>query len=864
MIRCKNLRSLSYLEPTGILFEWEELVRWYTVDLLLAQFSEYTGNGIITGWVVTSVSGLTISVGAGSGFASGVYCRTTTPTELVLPDDSTVYIYSRYDGSERVNVGEASPEYSPDAVTITYGVAYEDYSAHIAKVVTAGGTVTSITQVSAIQAIEEFYNIGKAIIDAHEHDGTGCALVDIATDVTGLLPGTMIDEVPASKITGEIGSSHIPTLDHRGLWDYPAIVSPKEFLFTKDYYTYHVTEAWEAGTVPTVWRNGSAVSSSEYTYDQAARTITFVVQQDIGAEIEAATSYTTYTLDVDVTSRTVSYSVYVNGSAVSSGYTVSQTEDTVTIVFDTARSPSDSVSLVVFGYYLTDVGSDLHFELDNTISKFDVQAALHGSTAYTEVALSALLADRHRYQSFISEGRIAGHTGEYRAFTFGVDSYDTDLSTIPEPDTELKSVTVPWYGYREDGFEWDEGTFFGVYNDEGTLRLSTRPVSLVILVDTSGSMQINDPTDIRVAAMKQLVSDLVDSVSSIEVAVIGFSSTYSQKTTWTSDQSTINAALDACADTEGETDYLGALLNALSVLRIKKTAEVGSTYKMAVLVTDGEQTVDTTTVVDDITDQYTAIESPLSSPIYCVGISDNVDPSDLLELSRDTNGVFFYCASAENMSNLAQYILSGDGSNMLDQLHTGYWEYLWDPGRYVYLEKINITAIIPDGCAVWVEWEGSNDNKTWTDVRKRQVTGDWVTIQEGYSYWKFRIVLQGTETDSPYVSDGSLVYPERVSHEFWSVEYTHSEHIFEAQGMLVASIPTGCTVYFGIWQGGELTWGNCNTISVWNSEGLIRRGLITESIAGPYRIVLRLVNDSSSDTVLHDWSVLLNTKGAWM
>jgi len=858
MIRCRNNKKLTYLEPGGLLFADEERDRWFFVDSMLSAAYRYTGNGKISGWAVTDEGGLDIAIAVGTGIVSGAYSASDTVIHLTMTDNATNYVYFYREGSQYVDIGAADFNYYE--IRGDVAASQPNYSALVATIVTAGGDIVSIVEAESIMFGGVLYDAGLAQIISHKHDGIQCELIDLETDVDGNLNYHRLPSLPSTKFTGAFGLTNLPQRSHIGLWDYPLELT-KTSIFTVDYYSYNVTSAWEYGVIPLVYRNNVLVDASEYYLDYNARTIVFLEKQYVSSEISVITEYKVYSSDIDVTDRDVIINVYVNGS-INTGATVDETVG-VTATFTNRLNPTDKVSIVAEEYYITDEGDYYHFEIDDAISTINNRSPFrHNESVICNVLQSLMSLSRDiDISSFVKRYE----SGTSYLFTFGVDLYDTVFSTIPTPSAVNKEVVIGEGVVNSSTPAWNSGDEFRVSEVAGNLELDLSTCGICLVVDVSGSMLTNDPTDIRLSALQALVGDVFDVVASPLFYVVKFSNVITDVTEgWISEEADVLTAIAGCTTTEGFTNYLAAMWQAADKFQTGNTSggTLDGKYKCIILITDGIQNTDTGYSIEDATSIMNSLDYPMKSPIYTIGLSNNVDTENLTDYAAQTSGVYSYCATAGSLTDLINFILFGDAGNRKNRLCNGYWEYDQDFSEIVTVNHIDLAGTIPSGTEVWLEVDTSEDNLTWTNVLIQQAVIGQNEINVSTRYFKVRIVLVGDGSSTPSLSSCSIDYTKAAGILFWSnvLKGNPFEIGFD---LVVSDFPVGSSIDFGIWKSGDKTVANVDFVSTMTSEDYgksIDRWLTLpdEETCSEFCVVLRFNNNTNDTMTVENWSVIWN------
>lgn len=201
----------------------------------------------------------------------------------------------------------------------------------------------------------------------------------------------------------------------------------------------------------------------------------------------------------------------------------------------------------------------------------------------------------------------------------------------------------------ENGFVWaktDHFTEFSLVNIK-TWRdkwldydVNNRPsdgngmiyLDCALVLDSSGSMQSNDPKDLRIEASKLFVDSLYDEDM---VTVIDFDSSVRTHQTLTSDKGLIKKALDK-VDSSGGTNISAGIRETIKQL----DGDRGNRSKYAILLTDGEGTY-------YHSDSVAAAEKGIK--IYTIGLGRYFDAEVLADIADTTGGKFYAIDSAEGL-----------------------------------------------------------------------------------------------------------------------------------------------------------------------------------------------------------------------
>ena len=177
------------------------------------------------------------------------------------------------------------------------------------------------------------------------------------------------------------------------------------------------------------------------------------------------------------------------------------------------------------------------------------------------------------------------------------------------------------------------------------------PTTLVLLVDHSGSMQMED----RIGGLKRAVASFLEKLPpGSRVAVIAFATDVEQITPFTTDFGRVRAAVDRL-EAEGATRFYDAVAEALSLLE-------GEPGRRAILaLTDGEDQRSLTASLDSVIDS--ARRSGL--PVYTLGLGSEreIRSGDLRQLAEATRGQYYPARRVEDLHAIYERIAERIGSS---------------------------------------------------------------------------------------------------------------------------------------------------------------------------------------------------------
>lgn len=186
-----------------------EIERFVLIDRQLYGMFNIFGNGVVTGWDVTTTGELQLSVSPGVGIIESFAVETEFSDALRdIPPNTTAYVYAQITANTVVS-REVEFVYSVTALTATNALL-------LATVVTGPSAVISID--NTVRTKIGFKQIIEEEIAAHRHNGSGVPKIDLTQEVQGELPMDRIADIDAAKIKGgQLSSSVVGTIDHHKL-----------------------------------------------------------------------------------------------------------------------------------------------------------------------------------------------------------------------------------------------------------------------------------------------------------------------------------------------------------------------------------------------------------------------------------------------------------------------------------------------------------------------------------------------------------------------------------------------------------------------------------------------------------------------
>ncbi len=163
-------------------------------------------------------------------------------------------------------------------------------------------------------------------------------------------------------------------------------------------------------------------------------------------------------------------------------------------------------------------------------------------------------------------------------------------------------------------------------------------LDIVLVLDSSGSMNSSDPSRLRVAAAKEFVSKLTEND---RAAVIDFDSRAALYQSFTSDKDLLDGAIDK-VDASGNTDLSDGMALAIQQFTDESYSRTDA-YKYIILLTDGQGGYDS---------QYTSTAQDNGIVVFTVGLGSGVDADLLTEIAESAGGKYYAASEAEELPDI--------------------------------------------------------------------------------------------------------------------------------------------------------------------------------------------------------------------
>lgn len=216
----------------------------------------------------------------------------------------------------------------------------------------------------------------------------------------------------------------------------------------------------------------------------------------------------------------------------------------------------------------------------------------------------------------------------------------------------------------------------------------------VLVIDSSGSMDWNDPQDIRKTVAKEFVSKLGENDMA---AVIDFDSSAYLYSGFTSDKETLNTAIDRIDDYGGTNLGRGISL-AIEQFTSSETYDPSTAHKYIIMLTDGDGSYN---------NSLTTTASENDIVIYTIGLGDDVEESVLKSMAEGTGGQYYFASTADNLYDIFDVVIEETIDYTTDSNEDGisdYYTKLLNDGK---LSLTNTSTEL--ACCTDIFGEDSND-----------------------------------------------------------------------------------------------------------------------------------------------------------
>jgi hypothetical protein len=333
MSRRTDKYQLTYYEQDDLTDASTEMQRWETLDAQLYALFDVIGNGIRTGWNLSSESGLNVTISPGSGHVAFVAVKSDDSVTIEnLLQSTTQYIYAEITEDSYWNQTVVFSSYSNLQDN-------DDISLYLGSVTTDDTSVTSIS--TDDRPVLGFQSLIDQAVENHRHIGgtDNPDPINLASEVQGVLNQQNVPDLDASKIqTGVLSEDRIPKIDHvTGLSDQGTLTHAQLDTFVE---TLNITDNKKMGEVSTV-NLLQLILALKHQYPEIDE---YLVNEVAFIPGISPDDY----VDTDNTTAEVDYRTFAEGGQHTITMTPSSGSTTYTRVWDTEDDFTDSTRDNVF------------------------------------------------------------------------------------------------------------------------------------------------------------------------------------------------------------------------------------------------------------------------------------------------------------------------------------------------------------------------------------------------------------------------------------------------------------------------------------------------------------------------------------
>lgn len=211
---------------------------------------------------------------------------------------------------------------------------------------------------------------------------------------------------------------------------------------------------------------------------------------------------------------------------------------------------------------------------------------------------------------------------------------------------------------------------------------AAKPLKVVLTIDSSGSMQSNDPKNLRLSVAKEFVSKFEDID---KAAVISFDQYVTTRCGFTNDKQTLYNAISKVGN-NGNWTYIGKALTQSLSLFVNDEGE-NETTNYIILLTDG--------LSHDTITNYQTICNEYNIKVYTIGLGSGVDKNLLTKIANETGGKYYFASVATDLEDIFYEIEDdiSDEEKRIDSNNDGisdYYTQLICSGKLLTGTKTNV------------------------------------------------------------------------------------------------------------------------------------------------------------------------------
>ena len=208
----------------------KEIDRFTLIDRQLYGMASIFDDGVISGWNVEVISGLSVNISAGVGIISKFVVESDFPDRIDnLPTNETVFIYA---SPAPTSLEDRTVDFIASTVTLQGKLLLATVVTGGTDIVSIDNTVKQTTGVSGIvsDTIAHHRHGGVCICGSSSSDTSqiNSPKIDLTQEVQGKLPNDMISDIDASKIVGgKLPENVMPLVDHTNLRNIGSLTHPQ-------------------------------------------------------------------------------------------------------------------------------------------------------------------------------------------------------------------------------------------------------------------------------------------------------------------------------------------------------------------------------------------------------------------------------------------------------------------------------------------------------------------------------------------------------------------------------------------------------------------------------------------------------------
>lgn len=220
--------------------------------------------------------------------------------------------------------------------------------------------------------------------------------------------------------------------------------------------------------------------------------------------------------------------------------------------------------------------------------------------------------------------------------------FNEELQLLEELETTVENgVAYAEVGHFSKYILLNKTAFDSVWEEEikaPQVSEENSNLDIVLVIDSSGSMIDNDPSDLRLSVAKEFVSKLSDND---RAAIVDFDTSATVYSYFSSSKTDLNFAIDRI-DSSGGTNLAAGIRSAIDLFSSESYIN-NSALKYIVMLTDGNGSYSTSLTTE-------AKEKDIV--IYTIGLGSGVKESVLTPIAAGTGGKYYFASAAEDLEDI--------------------------------------------------------------------------------------------------------------------------------------------------------------------------------------------------------------------